>query len=157
MQVGPSGDLPPSPDTPEVAGIEEPSTERAVSPEKVFPPWTDRGFFLSGRKDRMNTINVIAPYKHLDMWVFDDPRVGLSQGADAMIDRVGSPTFRGRSVASRWSSPRRLSPVISTGSIGSAPMATVIGIAPQTSIWKAGFALPCFDISTKRRSTSTLR
>ena len=41
----------------------------------------------------MNTINVIAPYKHLDMWVFDDPRVGLSQepfvsGADAMIDRV---------------------------------------------------------------------
>ena len=41
----------------------------------------------------MNTINVIAPYKHLGMWVFDDPRVGLNQepfvsGADAMIDRV---------------------------------------------------------------------
>lgn len=41
----------------------------------------------------MNTINVIAPYKHLGMRVFDDPRVGLSQepfvsGADAMIDRV---------------------------------------------------------------------
>jgi hypothetical protein len=41
----------------------------------------------------MNTINVIAPYKHLGMWVFDDPRVGLSKepfvsGADAMIDRV---------------------------------------------------------------------
>jgi hypothetical protein len=41
----------------------------------------------------MNTINVIVPYKHLGMWVFDDPRVGLSQepsvsGADAMIDRV---------------------------------------------------------------------
>jgi hypothetical protein len=41
----------------------------------------------------MNTINVIAPYKHLGMWVFDDPSVGLSQepfvsGADAMIDRV---------------------------------------------------------------------
>ena len=41
----------------------------------------------------MNTVNVIAPYKHLGMWVFDDPRVGLSQepfvsGADAMIDRV---------------------------------------------------------------------
>ena len=32
-QVGPSGDLPPSPDTPEVAGTEEPQTERAVSPE----------------------------------------------------------------------------------------------------------------------------
>ena len=41
----------------------------------------------------MNAINVIAPYKHHDMWVFDDPRVGLNQepflaGADAMIDRV---------------------------------------------------------------------
>lgn len=41
----------------------------------------------------MNAINVIAPYKHLGMWVFDDPRVGLSQepfvsGADTMIDRV---------------------------------------------------------------------
>jgi hypothetical protein len=41
----------------------------------------------------MNAINVIAPYKHLGVWVFDDPRVGLSQepfvsGADAMIDRV---------------------------------------------------------------------
>lgn len=41
----------------------------------------------------MNAINVIAPYKYLDMWVFDDPRVGLAQepfvaGADTMIDRV---------------------------------------------------------------------
>ena len=41
----------------------------------------------------MNSLNVIAPYKHLGMWVFDDPRVGLSQepfvsGADIMIDRV---------------------------------------------------------------------
>jgi hypothetical protein len=41
----------------------------------------------------MNAINVIAPYKHHGMWVFDDPRVGLSQepfvaGADATIDRV---------------------------------------------------------------------
>lgn len=41
----------------------------------------------------MNAINVIAPYRHLGMWVFDDPRVGLSQepfvsGADRMIDRV---------------------------------------------------------------------
>jgi len=43
----------------------------------------------------MNQINVIAPYRHLDMWVFDDPRVGLSQepfvgGADTMLDRVTS-------------------------------------------------------------------
>jgi hypothetical protein len=41
----------------------------------------------------MNTINVIAPYKYLGMWVFDDPRVGLVQepfvsGADSMIDRA---------------------------------------------------------------------
>jgi len=41
----------------------------------------------------MNAINVIAPYKYLGMWVFDDPRVGLVQepfvsGADTMIDRV---------------------------------------------------------------------
>jgi len=41
----------------------------------------------------MNAINVIAPYKHLGMWVFDDARVGLVQepfvsGADTMIDRA---------------------------------------------------------------------
>ena len=43
----------------------------------------------------MNAINVIAPYKYLGMWVFDDPRVGLVQepfvsGADTMIDRVAA-------------------------------------------------------------------
>lgn len=41
----------------------------------------------------MNQINVIAPYKHHGMWVFDDPRVGLVQepfvgGADTIIDRM---------------------------------------------------------------------
>lgn len=41
----------------------------------------------------MNSINVIAPYRHHGMWVFDDPSVGLVQepfvaGADTMIDRV---------------------------------------------------------------------
>jgi hypothetical protein len=41
----------------------------------------------------MNAINVIAPYKYLGMWMFDDPRVGLSRepfvsGADTMIDRA---------------------------------------------------------------------
>jgi len=41
----------------------------------------------------MNAINVISPYKHHGMWVFDDPRVGLAQepfvaGADTMIGRV---------------------------------------------------------------------
>lgn len=41
----------------------------------------------------VNVINVIQPYWHLDMWVFDDPRVGLSAepfvgGADTMIDSI---------------------------------------------------------------------
>ena len=41
----------------------------------------------------MNEINVIEPYRYLDLWVFDDRRVGLAAepfvgGADAMIDRV---------------------------------------------------------------------
>jgi hypothetical protein len=41
----------------------------------------------------MNAINVIFPYKHHGMWVFDDSRVRLVQepfvaGADNMIDRV---------------------------------------------------------------------
>src|ERR1700757_5072571 len=41
----------------------------------------------------MNAINVISPYKHHGMWVFDDSRVGLVQepfvsGTDTWIDRV---------------------------------------------------------------------
>ena len=41
----------------------------------------------------MNSIHVIAPYKYLEMWVFDDEKVGLTQepfvsGADTMIDRI---------------------------------------------------------------------
>ena len=41
----------------------------------------------------MNAINVIAPYKYLGMWVFDDAPVGLVQepfvgGADTLIDRA---------------------------------------------------------------------
>jgi hypothetical protein len=41
----------------------------------------------------MNVINAIQPYRYLDMWVFDDARVGLSAepfvgGADTLIDRV---------------------------------------------------------------------
>jgi hypothetical protein len=41
----------------------------------------------------MNAINVIAPYKHHGLWVFDDARVGLDKepfvaGADTMIDRA---------------------------------------------------------------------
>jgi hypothetical protein len=41
----------------------------------------------------MNAINVIHPYKHEGMWVFDDPAVGLRRepfisGADTMIDKA---------------------------------------------------------------------
>lgn len=40
-----------------------------------------------------NTIHVIRPYRYSGMWVFDDPRVGLSQepfvgGADAILDKL---------------------------------------------------------------------
>ena len=48
---------------------------------------------LSHRYPALNAINVIAPYRYLGMWAFDDPRVGLVQepfvgGADVIIDRV---------------------------------------------------------------------
>ena len=41
----------------------------------------------------MNSIGVISPYKYEGMWVFDDPRVGLTRepfvaGIDTMIDRL---------------------------------------------------------------------
>jgi len=41
----------------------------------------------------MNAISVIAPYKYLGMWVFDDEKVGLVHepfvgDADQIIDRV---------------------------------------------------------------------
>ena len=54
----------------------------------------------------MNAINVIAPYKHHGMWVFDDPRVGFVQepfvaGADAMIDPCGCRSPSTPSLASR--------------------------------------------------------
>ncbi|MFL6589681.1 MAG: DUF6717 family protein [Chthoniobacterales bacterium] len=42
---------------------------------------------------QMNSLFVIAPYKHDGMWVFDDPAVGLSRepfiaGIDTMIDKM---------------------------------------------------------------------
>lgn len=70
----------------------------------------------------MNAINVISPYKHYGMWVFDDPRVGLNQepfvaGADTWID-LSLPTSPTPSAALRWSFLPRRSPAISTSSIG---------------------------------------
>jgi uncharacterized protein DUF6717 len=43
--------------------------------------------------DIVNAINVIAPYRYLNTWVFDDARVGLVQepfvsGADSIIDQA---------------------------------------------------------------------
>jgi hypothetical protein len=43
----------------------------------------------------MNEINVIAPYKYLDIWVFDDAKKGLVQeafvgGADTIIDLLAA-------------------------------------------------------------------
>jgi hypothetical protein len=63
-----------------------------MRPEKGLP-LTEGVSFCRGGRITVNAINVIAPYKHHGMWVFDDPRVGLNQepfvaGADAMIDRV---------------------------------------------------------------------
>jgi hypothetical protein len=48
---------------------------------------------LTSTSGIVNTINVIAPYKYLGTWVFDDARVGLVQepfvsGADVLIDRA---------------------------------------------------------------------
>src|SRR6516225_12332254 len=40
-----------------------------------------RSGHIEHRGFAMNSINVIAPYKHHGMWVFDDPRVGLLPGA----------------------------------------------------------------------------
>lgn len=41
----------------------------------------------------MNALFVIVPYRYEGMWVFDDPRVGLSRepfiaGIDTMIDKI---------------------------------------------------------------------
>jgi uncharacterized protein DUF6717 len=41
----------------------------------------------------MNSMFLIAPYRHEGMWVFDDPRVGLDKepfvaGVDTMMDRL---------------------------------------------------------------------
>ena len=45
------------------------------------------------RSNTMNSLFIIAPYKHHGAWVFDDPAVGLSKepfvsGIDVMIDKL---------------------------------------------------------------------
>jgi hypothetical protein len=54
--------------------------------EEISKTSEDSKEFYSG-----NSINLIAPYKYLDMWVFDDPSKGLIKepfvgGADTIID-----------------------------------------------------------------------
>jgi len=41
----------------------------------------------------MNAINLIIPYRHKDMWVYDDPRIGYDKepfvsGAETMINEL---------------------------------------------------------------------
>jgi hypothetical protein len=109
----------------------------------------------------VNAINVIAPYKHHGMWVFDDPRVGLAQepfvaGADTMIDRV---------VADIPNAAHGFTLIFSGGPFpghqhrwtGNASKAGVIGTIPQTSLWKAGYAPRCSCIFLRLRSTCMCR
>jgi hypothetical protein len=84
----------------------------------------------STRFERMNEINIISPYKHLGMWVFDDARVKLTQEP---------------------------SPDISIVWIDGGARTTGTGIIRSRSIWKAGDAQRCFDIFRKRRNTSMFR
>ncbi len=109
----------------------------------------------------MNAINVIAPYKYLGMWVFDDPRAGLVQepfvsGADTMIDRVVS-DYLVPKTASSWCSLTTRFRGISSAWIGAAPSLAATGIFLPTSILKDGSAPRCSSISTKRRSIFTCR
>ena len=96
----------------------------------------------------MNEINVISPYKHNGMWVFDDPRVDLLQepfvaGADTWIDRV---------VADIPDADRGFILIFS----GSA-RTVAIGITRRRSISRAGCARRYFDIFPKRRHTFMFR
>jgi hypothetical protein len=51
------------------------------------------GIARAADQSPMNSLFVIAPYKHQGTWVFDDPKVGLHQepfvlGIDKMIDHM---------------------------------------------------------------------
>src|SRR3954451_20077985 len=56
-----------------------------------FLSWKSHATF--GTEKTMNSLMVIAPYKHNGFWVFDDPAVGLNKepfiaGIDTMIDQM---------------------------------------------------------------------
>lgn len=51
--------------------------------------------FAKSTPGKMNSLLIIAPYKHSGMWVFDDPLVGLSKepfvsGADQIMDLLSA-------------------------------------------------------------------
>ena len=129
------------------------SNRASCKPRESLPLGLNGVSFCPGWRITLNAINVIAPYKHLGMWVFDDPRVGLNQepfvaGADAMIDRVVAdiPNAEHGFTLIFAASP------LSTSSGYVLMRTAVIGIVARTWIWRAGSARPCFDISIKRRS-----
>jgi hypothetical protein len=109
----------------------------------------------------MNAINVIAPYKHHGMWVFDDPRVGLVQepfvsGADTMIDRV---------VAEIPNAEQGFTLIFSSGSFpdhqfdwnGDGAIVLEIGTTRRPSTWRGGSVRRCFDTLMDRRKKSMCR
>jgi hypothetical protein len=102
---------------------------------------------------QMNAINVIAPYKYHGQWVFDDPRVGLSQepfvaGADTWIDRV---------VADIPDAERGFTLIFSGASFPGHQYrldwrreeGAETGIIPPTSIWKGGCVRLSLNISRR--------
>ena len=105
----------------------------------------------------MNAINVIAPYKHHGMWVFDNSRVGLIKepfvaGADTMIDRV---------VADIPDAERGFTLIFSRTPFPGyqhrldwqRKKAVATGTMQRTWAWKAGSAQPCFGTSKRRQSS----
>ena len=108
-----------------------------------------------------NAIHVIVPYRHASTWVFDDPRVGLSQepfvsGIPEMIDtmvadipnaekgfRLCSPQRRFRATKSSW---RRCEQNM-----------RVPGIGGLITTRRAGSVLLSFSTIQKRRLCSTPR
>jgi hypothetical protein len=106
----------------------------------------------------MNAINVIAPYKHHGMWVFDDSRVGLVKepfvaGADTMIDRVVADIPDAERGFTLIFSPALRSPDTNIGLIGSVKKAVATGTMQRTWAWKAGSAQPCSGTSKRRQSS----
>jgi len=109
----------------------------------------------------MNAINVIAPYRYLDMWVFDDPRVGLSAepfvgGADTMIDQItahlpnaedgfvmvfSAHPFPGSDYRLEWLREER------------AEMSIILPISKP----RVGYVPPCYAISMGHRTRFTFR